>query len=62
VLDPGVPSAIVAVVPRTESDLMLGFADGRVGVYHVPDAGGETVDNVPLVSDLIAFLKHRPDE
>jgi len=62
VLEPGVESDIVAVVPRSETSLILGYADGRVGVYEVPAEGGSVVPNEPLVEPLRALLKKRPSD
>lgn len=61
VLDPGVASELVAVVPRSATELVLGFADGRVGVYVVPASGGAPVPRHPLATALDAALARRPD-
>jgi hypothetical protein len=60
VLDPGVSTPIVAIVPRTETDLILGYADGRVGVYSVPKSGGVPVPASPLAAAIDAVLAKRP--
>jgi len=61
VLDPGVAGEIVAVVPRTDTTLLLGYADGRVGVYELPATGGDVSAADPLVESLRALLKKRPN-
>ena len=60
VLDPGVGVDLTAVVPRTATELILGFADGRVGVYTVPAAGGDAIARHPLADALDAALARRP--
>ncbi len=56
VLLTGVDGEITAVVPRTADQLILGYADGRVGVYTVP-AEGNDVSSDPLEATLEAYLK-----
>jgi len=60
ILDPGPTAEIVAVVPRTERTIVLGYADGRIGTYDVPATGGEPVEDHPLAERLRAVLKSRP--
>ena len=60
VLDPGVGVAITSVVPRTADQVILGFADGRVGAYVIPAAGGDPIARHPLTDALDAALAKRP--
>ncbi|HET6584712.1 MAG TPA: hypothetical protein VFG69_14745 [Nannocystaceae bacterium] len=60
VIDTGVDADIVAVVPRSASILVLGFADGRLGLFTVPATGGTTVRQHALVPAIEAALKRRP--
>jgi hypothetical protein len=60
ILDPGPQSDLVAVVPRSEDVLVLGYADGRIGSYRVPASGGQAVPQHALVATLNAFLKTKP--
>jgi hypothetical protein len=62
ILDPGPRSAIVAVVPRTATTVVLGYEDGRIGTYEVPAEGGEAVTENPLASRLRTLLAARPTE
>lgn len=60
ILDPGPKENVVAIVPRTETALALGYADGRIGVYEVPQRGGEEVPAHPLTAALADLSKRRP--
>lgn len=53
---PGVDEEITVVVPRTADQLILGYADGRLGVYTVPAEGNE-VSADPLAATLEAYLR-----
>jgi hypothetical protein len=59
-LDPGDHGDIVAVVPRSLNDLILGYADGRVGVYLTPEQGGSAIQAHPLEDALEELLEKRP--
>ena len=60
VLDPGVGVDVTAIVPRTRDQVILGFADGRVGAYAIPATGGDAVARHPLTDALDAALARRP--
>ncbi len=59
VVDPGVGAEITTVVPRTPDQVILGYSDGRVGIFTVP-TDGVAITQDPLVPTLTAFLKTRP--
>ncbi len=40
--------------------MILGFADGRVGAYVIPAAGGDPIARHPLTDALDAALAKRP--
>jgi hypothetical protein len=60
VLDPGVNRELIAVVPRTKEVLVLGYKDGRNGLYTVPQAGGRPVPEHPLVAAIRQVMAKRP--
>ena len=62
VLDPGVKDDIVAVVPRNDTTVVLGFADGRMGVYTPPATGGTAVKQHDLAAALAGALTRFPVE
>jgi hypothetical protein len=62
VLDPGVGKDIVAVVPRDETTVVLGFADDRIGVYTLPATGGVAVKQHDLAAAIAGALARRPSE
>jgi hypothetical protein len=62
VLDPGVKDDIVAVVPRNDTTVVLGFADGRMGVYTPPATGGTAVKQHDLAAALAGALARAPVE
>lgn len=62
VLDPGVNETIVAVVPRNDTTVVLGFADGRMGVYTPPATGGTAVKQHDLADALAKALARAPVE
>ena len=59
ILAPGPQADIVAVVPRTHAQLVLGYADGRIGIYTPPATGGRVMPQHAIVSKLNAFLSTR---
>lgn len=59
-IDLGVASDIVAVVPRTDTGLVVTFADGRRGVVDPPATGGETTPEHGLAGKLRDALGKRP--
>ncbi len=60
--DPGVKDDIVAVVPRTETTVILGFADGRLGAYTPRATGGTAVKQHDLAAALTKALERAPVE
>ncbi len=60
VLDPGVPSDIVAVVPRRRDLVIVGYADGRNGLYTIPAAGGTPEPRHPLADKIDSVIASRP--
>jgi hypothetical protein len=60
VLDPGVDRELIAVVPRTRDVLVLGYGDGRNGLYAVPQAGGRPVPVHPLIGAIRNVMAKRP--
>ena len=57
---PGPTPELVALVPRQGRTVVLGYADGRTGLYELPAAGGETVPTHPLADALRRVLETRP--
>ena len=62
VLDPGPKQKLIAVVPRAKDLLVLGYADGRNGIYRVPPQGGQPVTAHPLIESLRTLMTRRPVE
>jgi hypothetical protein len=60
VLDTGVRAPITGVVPRSETELLLGYAPERVGVYVTPAPPGEVVPAHPLAKALASLLAMMP--
>lgn len=59
-LDPGDGRDIVAVVPRTESEIILGFGEDETAVYRVPGTGGTETPPHALEAALEAQLAAKP--
>jgi hypothetical protein len=60
ILDPGPKRNLIAVVPRARDLLVLGYEDGRNGLYRVPGQGGEPVADHPLAKALAQVIAKRP--
>jgi hypothetical protein len=60
ILDPGPERKLVAAVPRAADLLVLGYEDGRNGLYTVPPKGGEPVPEHPLVKAIEQVMTKRP--
>ena len=59
-LDPGDGRDIVGVVPRTESEVILGFGNDVTAVYRVPGTGGTQTPPHALEAPLEAQLAAKP--
>lgn len=59
-LDPGDGRDLVGVVPRTESEIILGFGEGETAVYRVPSTGGTETPPHALEVALEAVLATKP--
>jgi hypothetical protein len=59
-LDTADPREIVAVVPRTETEVVLGFATGEAAVYTVPTTGGVETPAHALEAQLEVQLAAKP--
>jgi hypothetical protein len=60
ILDPGPERELIAVVPRAKDLLVLGYDDGRNGLYRVPAQGGEPVPEHPIARAIRALMAKRP--
>lgn len=62
-LDPGDERAILSVVPRTQTDVILGYGDGKkdAAMYRMPATGGTVTPPHPLEAELEARLEATPE-
>jgi len=62
ILDPGPRRNLIAVVPRAKDLLVLGYDDGRNGLYRVPAQGGQPVAEHPLARAIGQALAAKPSD
>ncbi|MBW2276201.1 MAG: hypothetical protein JRF63_01845 [Deltaproteobacteria bacterium] len=60
ILDPGPKRKLIAAVPRAKDLLVLGYDDGRNGLYRVPAHGGKPVPEHPLTNAIRQLIAKRP--